>query len=157
MALVAGLMYKSMGVPNEQVFAVCRRLSDVGCGFYPNNRFVHVDVRGTRALVQNDRPIVGRYGVNAEGSGDMYYKGGNMLHTIRQVVGDDAAWRRVLRGLNATYRHAVVTGADVQAYIGRETGNAFNVGVGELVDTWGFGPTARRRLQSACRPTSGRP
>ena len=79
-------------------------------------------VRGTRVLVQNDRPIVGPYGVNAEGSGDMYYKGGNMLHTIRQVVNDDARWRRVLRGLNATFRHEVVTGAEVQAYMSRETG-----------------------------------
>ena len=78
--------------------------------------------RGTRALVQNDRPIVAPYGVNAEGSGDMYYKGGNMLHTIRQVVNDDARWRRVLRGLNQTFRHRVVTGDEVQAYVSRETG-----------------------------------
>jgi aminopeptidase N len=78
--------------------------------------------RGTRAVIANDRPIVGPYGVNAEGSGDMYYKGGNMLHTIRQVVDDDARWRRVLRGLNATFRHRVVTGAEVQAYVSREAG-----------------------------------
>src|SRR5205823_8460541 len=51
---------------------------------------------GARKLVKNDRPIVGRYGVNEEGSGDMYYKGGNMLHTIRQIVGDDAKWRSIL-------------------------------------------------------------
>ena len=38
-------------------------------------------------------PIVGHYGVNNEGSGDMYYKGGNMLHTIRQIVGNDEKWR----------------------------------------------------------------
>ena len=47
---------------------------------------------GTRALIQNDRPIVGTYGVNARGSGDMYPKGGNMLHTIRQIIDDDARW-----------------------------------------------------------------
>lgn len=34
-----------MGVKNEDVFRVCRTLKDVGCGFYPNNNFVHVDVR----------------------------------------------------------------------------------------------------------------
>ncbi len=34
-----------MGVPNEDVFRACRRLRDVGCGFYPHNKFVHVDVR----------------------------------------------------------------------------------------------------------------
>ena len=41
-----------------------------------------------------------RYGVNAQGSGDMYPKGGNMLHTIRQIVDDDEKWRGILRGLN---------------------------------------------------------
>jgi len=44
---------------------------------------------GTRKLITNDKPIIGPYGVNKEGSGDMYYKGGNMLHTIRQVINDD--------------------------------------------------------------------
>lgn len=33
------------GVPNEEVFKVCRKLRDVGCGYYPNGPFVHVDVR----------------------------------------------------------------------------------------------------------------
>ncbi|MGC4092329.1 MAG: DUF882 domain-containing protein [Polyangiaceae bacterium] len=33
------------GVPNEQLFAACRNLRDVGCGFYPYNQFLHVDVR----------------------------------------------------------------------------------------------------------------
>ncbi len=33
------------GVDNADLFRVCRTLNDVGCGFYPNNKFVHVDVR----------------------------------------------------------------------------------------------------------------
>jgi hypothetical protein len=33
------------GVPNESLFAVCRKLDDIGCGFYPNSKFVHVDIR----------------------------------------------------------------------------------------------------------------
>jgi len=37
----------------------------------------------------NDTPIIGLYDVNSEGSHDMYYKGGNMLNTLRQIVGDD--------------------------------------------------------------------
>ncbi len=79
-------------------------------------------VRGTRANIRNDRPIVGVYGVNAEGSGDMYYKGGNMLNTIRRIVHDDVRWRAILRGLNTTFRHQVVTGADVERYIGEQAG-----------------------------------
>lgn len=77
---------------------------------------------GTRALIQNDRPIVAPYGVNRKGSGDMYYKGGNMLHTIRQIVGDDARWRSILRGLNETFRHDIVSGAEVQRYISEQAG-----------------------------------
>ena len=74
---------------------------------------------GNRSWIRNDRPIVpAAYGVNAEGSGDMYPKGGQMLHTIRQIVNDDAKWREILRGLNAAFRHRIVTGAQVQDYIG---------------------------------------
>jgi aminopeptidase N len=79
-------------------------------------------VRGTRRSISNDRPIIGYYGVNHEGSGDMYYKGGNMLHTIRQVVNDDARWRAVLQGLNRTFYHQTVTSAQIEQYMIRHTG-----------------------------------
>jgi aminopeptidase N len=77
---------------------------------------------GTRRGIRNDRPIIPAYGVNAQGSGDMYPKGGNMLHTIRQLVGDDAKWREILRGLNATFRHQTVMGSQVEAYISERAG-----------------------------------
>ncbi|HEX6964669.1 MAG TPA: M1 family metallopeptidase [Gemmatimonadaceae bacterium] len=79
-------------------------------------------VIGTRKLVRNDKPIIGHYGVNDEGSGDMYYKGGNMLHTIRQLVNDDAKWRSILRGLQRTFRHQTVTSRQVEQYIDRQSG-----------------------------------
>jgi Peptidase M15 len=34
-----------MGVSNERLYRTCRRFRDVGCGYYPNHAFVHVDVR----------------------------------------------------------------------------------------------------------------
>jgi aminopeptidase N len=79
-------------------------------------------VIGTRALVRNDSPVIGAYGVNDEGSGDKYYKGGNMLHTIRQIVGDDVKWRSILRGLNATFRHQTVTTKQIEGYISSQAG-----------------------------------
>jgi aminopeptidase N len=79
-------------------------------------------VIGTRTLIKNDRPVIGAYGVNDEGSGDKYYKGGNMLHTIRQLVNDDEKWRRTLRGLNATFRHQTVTTAQIETYMADLTG-----------------------------------
>jgi aminopeptidase N len=77
---------------------------------------------GNRRLIRNDAPIIPAYGVNAQGSGDMYPKGGNMLHTIRQIVNDDAKWRDILRGLNSTFRHQTVTGQQVEDYISRRAG-----------------------------------
>jgi aminopeptidase N len=77
---------------------------------------------GNRNWIRNDRPIIPAYGVNAQGSEDMYPKGGNLLHTIRQIVGDDAKWRSILRGLARTFRHRVVTGRQVEDEISREAG-----------------------------------
>jgi len=79
-------------------------------------------VIGTRRGIKNDIPIVGPYGVNADGSGDRYPKGGNLLHTIRQIVGDDEKWREILRGLNKTFWHQTVTGAQIEAYISEHAG-----------------------------------
>ena len=81
---------------------------------------------GTRANIKNDAPIVAQYGVNREGSGDMYYKGGNMLHTIRQIINDDEKWRGILRGLNKTFWHQTVTGAQVEQYISDHAGIDLN-------------------------------
>lgn len=77
---------------------------------------------GSRRGIRNDRPIIPEYGVGAQGSGDMYPKGGNLLHTIRQIVGDDQKWREILRGLNETFRKQIVTGAEVETYISQEAG-----------------------------------
>jgi aminopeptidase N len=79
-------------------------------------------VLGTRKNIRNDRPITGIYNVNFEGSGDMYYKGGNMLHTLRQMVNDDEKWRSILRGLNQEFYHKVVKGSQIEDYLSQQTG-----------------------------------
>jgi aminopeptidase N len=79
-------------------------------------------VLGTRSNIRNDRPITGIYNVNYEGSGDMYYKGGNMLHTLRQIINDDEKWRSILRGLNKDFYHQVVKGSQIENYLSEKTG-----------------------------------
>ena len=79
-------------------------------------------VIGTRRLIQNDRPIIGTYGSNREGSGDMYPKGGNMLHTIRHVINDDTKWLSILRGLNADFWHQTVSTEQIETYISKKAG-----------------------------------
>lgn len=72
---------------------------------------------GLRKNIANDIPIIGDYQVNSEGSGDMYYKGGNMIHTIRQLIGNDSVFRGMLRGLNSTFYHQTVTTAQIENYM----------------------------------------
>jgi aminopeptidase N len=79
-------------------------------------------VLGTRKGIKNDKPIIGNYNVNNEGSGDMYPKGGNMLHTLRQIVNDDEKWRGILRGLNSTFYHQTVTTKQIEDYLSQQVG-----------------------------------
>jgi aminopeptidase N len=79
-------------------------------------------VVGTRRLIQNDRPVIGTYSVQNEGSSDMYYKGANILHTIRQLVEDDEKWRSILRGLNQDFYHQTVSSQQVEDYISAKKG-----------------------------------
>lgn len=74
-------------------------------------------VTGTRKRIQNDKPIIGDYNVNNSGSGDMYYKGANMLHTLRQIIDNDEKWRSILVGLNKDFYHQTVTTQQVENYI----------------------------------------
>jgi aminopeptidase N len=79
-------------------------------------------VIGTRKLIANDATIQGIPGVNKEGSSDMYFKGANMLHTIRQLIQDDAKWRAILVGLNTTFYHQTVEGSEIENYIAKQAG-----------------------------------
>lgn len=79
-------------------------------------------VIGTRRSIQNDIPIIGQYDVNSEGSGDMYYKGANMLHTIRTLIDNDKKWRQILRGLNKVFYHKTVNTKQVENYISQQSG-----------------------------------
>jgi aminopeptidase N len=90
--------------------------------YYYGKEAGYTYVRGIRKNIQNDEPIVGSYDVNNEGSSDMYYKGANMLHTIRQIVNDDEKWRTILRGLNSSFYHQTVTSKQIEDYISTSVG-----------------------------------
>jgi aminopeptidase N len=100
----------------EGLFSECQDGKEAGARY----------IIGSRRQIRNDAPIIGAYGVNRDGSGDMYYKGGSMLHMMRQVVDNDEKWRGVLRGLNRTFWHQTVTGRQVEEYINQQSGINFD-------------------------------
>jgi len=95
-------------------------------GYYYGKKAADEYVIGVRKNIRNDKPIIAHYGVNEEGSGDMYYKGGNMLHTIRQVIHNNGKFRNILRGLNKTFYHQTVTSKQVEDYISHQSGINFS-------------------------------
>ncbi|MFP3595094.1 M1 family metallopeptidase [Chryseobacterium sp. SIMBA_029] len=81
---------------------------------------------GLRKKIDNDIPIIGKYGVKNEGSGDMYNKGASMLHTIRQVINNDEKFRQILRGLSKEFYHQTVTTEQIENYISSKSGIDFS-------------------------------
>jgi aminopeptidase N len=90
--------------------------------YYYGKQAADAYVQGLRNNIANDKPIIGPYGVNQEGSGDMYYKGANLIHTIRQVINDDEKFRQILRGLNKDFYHQTVTSKQVEDYFSQKSG-----------------------------------
>lgn len=79
-------------------------------------------VMGTRSKIHNKKPIIGYYDVNNISSRDIYYKGEQVLHYIRQLVDNDEKWRQILRGINKTFYHQVVTSQQIEAFLTEKTG-----------------------------------
>ncbi len=77
---------------------------------------------GDRLNTDNDKPIIGIYNVNREGSGDMYSKGSAMIHTIRQLINNDEKFRQLLRDLNKHFWHSTVTTEQIEKFIIENTG-----------------------------------
>jgi len=77
---------------------------------------------GVRRGIRNEEPIIGHYGVNKEGSGDMYPKGANLLHSIRHAMNDDEKFRQMLRGLGSTFYHQTVTSRQIEDFISNRSG-----------------------------------
>lgn len=77
----------------------------------------NIYVQGLRKNIRNDIPMIGDYGVNKEGSGDIYDKGANMIHTIRQVIDNDSVFHEILLGLNKDFKKKTVTTKEVEDYM----------------------------------------
>lgn len=79
-------------------------------------------VIGLRKSIFNNSPIIGKRDLNKRGGNDMYNKGGNILHTLRQLIEDDEKWRQILRGLNKEFYHQTVSSKQIEDYISEQSG-----------------------------------
>lgn len=79
-------------------------------------------LEGIRKNIQNSAPIIGDYGVNSEGSGDMYYKGANLLNTLRSVIDNDEQWWQLVKDYTLHFRHQIIDTQDVIHFFEEETG-----------------------------------
>ena len=77
---------------------------------------------GLRKSIHNDKPLIAPYGVNKEGSVDMYAKGANLVHTIRQIINDDEKFRTILRNMNKEFYHQQVTSEQIELYLSQQSG-----------------------------------
>lgn len=93
---------------------------------YLDKKSADIYAIGIRNIISNDVPIIGKYGVRNEGSGDMYPKGANMIHTIRQIINNDDKFRQILRGLNKEFYHQTVTTKQIEDYISSKSGIDFS-------------------------------
>jgi len=91
---------------SETIFTECQQGTQAGEEY----------VIGLRKNIRNDKPIIGPYSVNEEGSGDMYYKGANLIHMIRHIVGD-STFKALLVEMNRRFKHSIVTSAQIEEFM----------------------------------------
>ncbi len=82
-------------------------------------------VNNQKRSVRNDKPVIGSYHVNAEGSSDMYNKGSLMLHTLRSLIEDDKLWFEMIKGIANDFKHETVDGQEIIHYINKKSGKDF--------------------------------
>ena len=79
-------------------------------------------INGMQDDVRNDKPIIGKYGVNQEGSGDMYRKGALFINTLRHIVNNDEKWWEMILNYSTTFRHQIIDTETVNAFFNKESG-----------------------------------
>ena len=79
-------------------------------------------LNGTFNNIKNDKPIIGKFGVNAEGSSDMYNKGALLLNNLRHTINDDFRWWRILYKYCDFFRYKIIDTQMVIRFFNQESG-----------------------------------
>ena len=105
-------IHEAFAMYSESVFVECQY------GYEKAQTYLN----GMKHNVNNDKPIIGPYGVNKEGSGDMYYKGALMLNTLRHTINNDEKWWQMLLQYSTTNKYKIIDTATVINFFNKESG-----------------------------------
>jgi aminopeptidase N len=83
-------------------------------------------INAEKKLVYNDEPLIGKYGVNMEGSSDMYPKGSLIIHTIRSIINNDKLFFEIIKGIQSKYKYKTVDSREIEKYISEKSGINFS-------------------------------
>ena len=84
-------------------------------------------VNNQKNNVLNNKPILGTYHVNNQGSSDMYCKGSLMLHTLRNLIDNDELWFSIIKGISNNFKYQIVDGKDIIDYINLVSDKDFSI------------------------------
>lgn len=79
-------------------------------------------INGYQGKVANDKPIIAPYNVHQTSSQDMYFKGALFLHTLRNVIADDAQWWKLIRDYYQTFKYRIIENKDMVAFFNKHSG-----------------------------------
>jgi aminopeptidase N len=120
-------------------------------------------INAKKQNVRNAEPMQGTYGLNDEGSGDMYDKGQLALNTLRSSLDNDSLWFGALRGIQDHFKYETVsydsivnyitafTGADVHPFFDQYVRHASLPRLDVVVAKHGDTVTARYRWSGAVK------
>jgi len=100
---------------SESVYVECRY------GYEKAMQYINGSGRNT----MNDAPIIGVFGLNKRGSGDMYFKGALMLNTIRHIINNDDKWWKLILDYSLHFKKQIIETQDVFDFFNKESGLDF--------------------------------
>ncbi len=79
-------------------------------------------INAKKPTIGNKKPILGEYGYNNEGDGDMYNKGMLFLNTLRHIIDNDTLWFEILMEMTTEkFAYKTINTNDVVRFFNKKT------------------------------------
>lgn len=78
-------------------------------------------MQGRFRTIENDTPVIGKYGINEDGGQDNYVKGWAVLHMIKTMLYNDDQFIHLLKKLNQQFYHKIISSHTIEDFFIKET------------------------------------